>query len=159
MNATDTSIPNGLDRMNGLLAWWGMPSVADAGEFESQAKRCQALVVELNKLFLDATSGQTQALSEANEEFGRTLRDLLSAREPAELMSAQSRLATALMQTLATQTRAWADLSQQLYDCCMAVVGETATEAAKGAVSKAAAARSEGEGSTGEQGGTRAGRG
>ncbi len=131
MNDRQPSIPTGMDRMNGLLAWWGMPNVVDPSELEALTKRCHALVVELNHLFNDASSGQAQALSTANEEYARALQELLSVRQPAEFMSAQSRLVMGVMEHLAAQTGAWADLSQKLYDCCSAMVRESAEEAGK----------------------------
>lgn len=51
------------------------------------------------------------------------------ARQPPELMAAQSRLVTGLIESLAAQTRAWAELTQKLHDCCSATVREAAAEA------------------------------
>ncbi len=129
MTAKATSNPVGMNRMDGLLAWWGFPDAIDNNELEAQANRCQALVVELNELFRNASSRQTQALSTANEEFSRALRELVSAREPGEVMAAQSSLLMALVSELVAQTGAWAELSQRLYDCCSAMARENAAAA------------------------------
>jgi len=90
MKASETSIPAGLDRIKGLMAWWGMPAVLEAGQIEAQAKRFQVLTVDLVRLFNEACSNQAQALSAANEQFARAFQDLLRARQPPELMAAQS---------------------------------------------------------------------
>lgn len=129
MKAAETSVPTGLDRMNGLLAWWGVPNAFDGSEMQARTKRFQVLVLDLNKLFNEASSSQAQALSAANEQFTRGLQELLSARQPPELMAAQSRLVTGLIESLAAQTRAWAELTQKLHDCCSATVREAAAEA------------------------------
>lgn len=128
MKSSESSIPMGLDRMNGLLAWWGIPNIIDASEMEARTKRFQVLVVDLNKLFSEASSTQAQAFSVANEQFTRDLQDLLSARQPSELMAAQSSLVTGLIGSLAAQTKAWAELTQKLHDCCSAMAHEAAPE-------------------------------
>jgi hypothetical protein len=127
----EASIPAGLDRIKGLMSWWGMPSVLGAGQIEAQGQRFQGLVVDLVKLFNEASSNQAQALFAANEQFTRAFQDLLRAREPPELMAAQSSLVIGLMQSLAAQTKIWAELTQKLSDYCStmaheAVVGEHA---------------------------------
>lgn len=124
MKILDSNIPTGLDRMNGLLAWWGMPNAIDAGEMETRNRRFQILVADLSKLLTETSSSQVEALTVANEQFARALHDLLSARQPPELMAAQSSLVTGLIESLAAQTRAWAELTQKLHDCCSALVRE-----------------------------------
>jgi hypothetical protein len=124
----ETSIPAGLDRIKGLMAWWGMPNVLEAGQIEAQGKRFQVLVVDLVKLFNEASSNQAQALSASNEWFTRAFQDLLRAREPPELMAAQSSLVIGLMQSLAAQTKIWAELTQKLHNSCLAMVREAAAK-------------------------------
>ena len=129
MKASETSIPIGLGRINGLLAWWGMPSALEAGQIEAQAKQFQVLIVDLVKLFNEASSNQAQALSASNERFTRAFQDLLRAREPPELMAAQSSLVIGLMQSLAAQTKIWAELTQNLSDYCSTMAREAVVEA------------------------------
>ncbi|MGE0333978.1 MAG: phasin family protein [Gammaproteobacteria bacterium] len=129
MKAADTSAPTGLDRLNGLLAWWGVPNAFDGSEIQAQTMRFQVLVLDLNKLFNEASSSQAQALSAANEQFTRALQELLSARQPPELMAAQSSLVTGLIESLAAQTGAWAELTQKLHGCFSAMVRGSAAEA------------------------------
>jgi hypothetical protein len=135
MKTSETSIPAGLERMNGLLAWWGIPDLAEASGMEAQAKRFQGLVVDLNRLFSEASSSQTQALSAANEQFASALQELLGARQPSDLMAAQSNLMTGLVESFAAQARNWAELTQKLHDCCSATVREAVAEAGAGASS------------------------
>jgi hypothetical protein len=125
----ETSIPAGLDRIKGLMSWWGMPNVLEAGQIEAQGKRFQGLVVDLVTLFNEASSNQAQALSASNERFTRAFQDLLRAREPPELMAAQSSLVIGLMQSLAAQTKIWAELTQKLSDYCSTMAHEVVVEA------------------------------
>ena len=125
----ETRIPAGLDRIKGLMSWWGMPNVLEAGQIEAQGKRFQGLVVDLVTLFNEASSNQAQALSASNERFTRAFQDLLRAREPPELMAAQSSLVIGLMQSLAAQTKIWAELTQKLSDYCSTMAHEVVVEA------------------------------
>ena len=111
------------------MAWWGMPNVLEAGQIEAQGQRFQVLVVDLVKLFNEASSNQAQALSASNERFTRAFQDLLRAREPPELMAAQSSLVIGLMQSLAAQTKIWAELMQNLSDYCSTMAREAVVEA------------------------------
>jgi hypothetical protein len=125
----ETSIPAGLDRIKGLMAWWGMPNVLEASQIEAQSERFQVLVVDLVKLFNEASSNQAQALFAANERFTRAFQDLLSARQPPELMAAQSSLVIGLTESLAAQTKIWAELTQNLSDYCSTMAHEAVVEA------------------------------
>ena len=129
MKGSETSIPTGLDRITGLLVWWGMPNALETGEIEAQAKRFQILTVDLVKLFNEASSNQAQALFAANESFTRAFQDLLRARQPPELMAARSNLVIGLMESLAAQTKIWAELTQKLSDCCSTMIREGAVKA------------------------------
>jgi hypothetical protein len=110
--------------MNGLLAWWGIPGVSEASDMNARVKRTLALVADLNKIYREASSRQCEALSAANEEYVRALQQLLSARRPAEVVSAQSSLLSALVECFATQSRTWAELTQELGECCSAIARE-----------------------------------
>lgn len=127
MKPSETASPTGLNRLNGLLAWWDVSRLIGVSGMEAHAKRFQ-IVLDLNKLFNEAFSSQALALSAANEQLARSLQELLSARQPPELMTAQSSLLTALMENLATQTRVWAELTQKFYEACSGVTCETPSE-------------------------------
>lgn len=127
MKESESGIPTGLDRITGLLAWWGTP--LEAGQIEAQSERFQVLVVDLVKLFNEGSSNQAQALSAANERFTRAFQDLLTARQPPELMAAQSSLVIGLTESLAAQTKIWAELTQKLHDCCSTMIRESAVKA------------------------------
>ena len=117
VTASESELRPGLNRINGLLAWWDAAHLIGVSGMETQAKRLR-IVVDLNELFNEAGSRQAQALRTVNEQFARTLRQLLKVRQPPELMAAQSNLMAALMESLAAQTKIWAELSQKLCAYC-----------------------------------------
>ncbi len=126
---SEIGISAGLKRINGLLAWWRIPDFFEASQMEALAKRSQVLIVDLVKLFNEASSDQGQALFASNDRFTCVFQDLLKARQPQDLMVAQSSLLMGLMQSLAAQTKIWAVLTQKLSDCSSTMIREADVKA------------------------------
>ena len=99
--------------MNGLLAWWGIPG-AEGCAIDARTRRTLALVGHLNEVLREASSRQSEVLCAANDEYIRALQAMLKARQPAELITAQSRIVSAFMECFAAQTKACAELAQKL---------------------------------------------
>jgi len=116
--------------MNGLLAWWAIPREWCA--IDARTRRTLALVGDLNEVLREAFSRQSEALCAANEEYIRALQAMLKARQPAELITAQSRIVSTLMECFAAQTKAWAELAQKLCANGSAGTSEKAIQATKG---------------------------
>jgi hypothetical protein len=131
MEALQINFPMALDRVSGLLAWWGIPNITEASEIEARAKRFHVLFDDLRKLFGEASSSQAQALSAANELFARSVHELLSAPPPPERIAAQSRLVAGFTESLAAQTKDWAELTQKVHGCCAVMVCESTEETAQ----------------------------
>lgn len=98
-----TSIPAEVRRLNGLLTWWGLQSLAD----------------QLNRLLKEGSSNNAEIFSAANEQLTRALQEIVSARQPSELIAAQSHLVTSLRESFAAQARSWAELAQKFDACCL----------------------------------------
>ena len=138
------SLPTGLDRLNALLAWWGIPNELALGNMEEQTKRFQVLVIDLSQAFSEASSCQAKTLNATNGQLARSLQDLLRSRQPQELMAAQLSVVADLLESLAAQTKTWADLNQKVHSCCATTVREMAEEVAK-QISGAAPAKAQSE--------------
>lgn len=130
MNASPSIIPTEQDRMNILSSWWGLPNTINAGDMESRVKKFQALKGDINRLLQEASSRQTEALKAANERSIGYFQDFFAARQPFELMKAQSNIVRGFMESLADQTKSWLDLTQRLQDRGSAVVREMAAQTA-----------------------------
>lgn len=122
MNTHDTKMTNELDRVNGLLAWWGIPNTGDTIGIQARARRLQLLVVNLTSVLSDASSNQARVAVEANDRFHRAVRDFLSAREAPEILAAQSNLVRGLMENLTAQVQTCTELTQKLRACCAEAV-------------------------------------
>jgi len=121
--------PAGRDRIKGLLAWWGTSHLANASGMEAQARQLQVLLVDLNELLTEASSSQAQVSSAADEHLNRALRQLVSARQPSDLMATRSNLVTGLKESFAAQAKTWAELTRKLDDCCLAAARKADAEA------------------------------
>ena len=158
MNVKSDNTQTGLDRFNALLTWWGVPSGINFGTIEGPTKHSQLLASDLCQAFNEASSCQIKPLFATNERLACSLQDILRSRQPHELTAAQSNLVTGLLESIAAQTKTWADLTQKVHGCCATMVRETAEEAAKqvGSAAPAAPARSEAERPAGKETGKRA---
>lgn len=118
MSGHETKMTNELDRVNGLLAWWGLPNTGDTIGIQARARRLQVLMVNLTSVLSDASSNQARAAVEANDRFHKAVRDFLNAREAPEILAAQSGLVRGLMENLTIQVQACTELTQKLRACC-----------------------------------------
>lgn len=125
MYVQKSGTPTGFDRLNALLAWWGTQDAhRDPANIETQTERFRMLVIELNRAFNEASCCQLEALSTTNERLAQSLQYLLRGPQPQELMAVQSSIVAGLLESLAIQTKVWADLMQKVHDCCTAMLAE-----------------------------------
>jgi hypothetical protein len=109
-----------------------MPAAREGCAIDDRTRRTLALVGDLNELLREASSRQSEALCAANDEYMRALQAMLKARQPAQLITAQSRIVSAFLECFATQTKAWAELAQKLRANGSAGTSEKAIEATEG---------------------------
>jgi hypothetical protein len=126
------------DRFAGLLSWWGIADPSKTGPYEAQLKRLQGFLSDLQGAYGEAYARQTEAYFAANEHFAHAVQDLMRCRGPGDVVEAESKLMSALMEEAATQAKAWTDLTQKLTECCTAATRDTFATARE---SGAAAAR------------------
>jgi len=120
------------DRFAGLLSWWGVTDPSKTGPYETQLKRLQGFLSELQRAYGDAYARQMEGYFAANEHFARAVQDLMRSRRPADVVAAESNLMSALMEEAATQAKAWSELAQKLTECCSAATRETIAKAQEG---------------------------
>lgn len=133
MTTKTDNAPTGLDRFNALLAWWGTPNEIDLSNIGTQTKHFQILAANLSQAFGEASTSQMKTLITTNERLARSLQEILHSQQPAELMAAHSNVVAGLLESLAAQTKVWADLTQKLHDCCATVAREAVAEVGEGA--------------------------
>ncbi len=126
-------MPIGLDRINGLLAWWDLPNNICFVGVEARSKQFLLLFAELSTPFSDASSTQARVQSDACARLSHVLQGLPSGRQATELVAAHSSLAVGLTESLVAATQACEELTQQLHTCCGAAVRDLAIEASEDA--------------------------
>lgn len=126
MNASSSSIPTKHDLVNSLSSWWGLSKLVNTGNIESRLEKFQALKTEMNRLFFEASSAQARSLKAANEQSIRYFQDIFGARQPSELIEAQSNLVEGFIENFTAQTRTWMEWTRELQDCSAAMVSEIA---------------------------------
>jgi hypothetical protein len=127
MDAKDNVLTTGIDRLNALTAWWGIPAAGN-GAVDRQMKRFQQFASDLQKTCADAYSGEMNALFSSNDHLGRSFQELLQCRRPQDVMAAESEILATLLEGATLQTRRWAELTQKLQECCAAMVREAAVD-------------------------------
>lgn len=136
MNTSSGNFPTELNHVTGLPSWWGLSKLINTGDMESSLKKFQAIKTDMNRLFhmnrlfQEASSAQAQSLKAVNERSIGYFQELFDARQPSELMKAQSNIITAFIEGLSDQTRTWLELTQKMQDRGSAMVREKAAETA-----------------------------
>lgn len=126
--ATRNDPPISLDRMNAVLAWWGLSSADGAGKFDGQFKRFQTFTSDLQKVCGETYGAQMSALLGANERIGRSFLELIQCRRPQDVIAAKSIIIAAILDEASLQTKTWLELSQRVQEYCATVASETADE-------------------------------
>jgi hypothetical protein len=129
MNSKDNSAVMGLDRLNALFAWWGIPKSSGNGTIETQMKRFQTFAADLQKTFGDTYSQQMRTLFASNEQLGRSLQELVRCRKPQDLIAAESKILAIFFDGISRQAKSWIELTQKVEDCCATVTRQAAGEA------------------------------
>lgn len=128
MKVKDESITSGLDRLNALLVWWGIPNANGGENIGGQVKRFQVFTSNLQKAYGEAYSQQMEALLTANERLARSLQEFLHCRQPQEVIAAESSIFATFFEGASLQAKTWVDLTQKVQDCCAAMAREAAEE-------------------------------
>lgn len=128
MNTKDDSLTAGVERLNGLLSWWGVPIAGGNGTIDSQIKRFQQFASDLQKTCSDAYSGEIAALFRNNDRLVRSFQDLLRSRRPQEVMAAESDILANFLEGASLHAKRWAELTQKLEECCAAMARDAAKD-------------------------------
>lgn len=119
-----TSTP--VDRLNGLLAWWGVPDVMTGNAIEKRMKRFQAAASDLQKSYGDACDRQADVLIATNRRLAHSLQDACRSRHPRDIVAAESTLLAIVLDGIELQAQIWTGLTHEVLERCAALVGEPA---------------------------------
>lgn len=131
MNAKNEGVTSGLDRLNALLVWWGIPNVNSGENVAGQIKRFQGFTSDLQNAYGEAYHQQMGALLTANERLTRSFQEFLHCRQPHEVIAAESAFFETFLEGASLQAKTWVDLTQKVQECCAAIAREAVAEVNK----------------------------
>jgi hypothetical protein len=140
--ATKNGPPISLDRMNAVLAWWGLSGTDGAGKLDGQFKRFQVFTSDLQKAYGETYGAQMSAFLGANARIGRSLLELIQCRQPQDVIAAESSVMAAILDEAWLQMKTWLELSQRVQEYCVTMARETADEIRQQAIKAADPERS-----------------
>lgn len=108
----------GINRINGLLAWRGMPGVEDTDSMSNQFNRFQSFVALVQKAYLEAASRHMEAIFATNDRLAQAALALLQGQLPADLTAAQREIVTVVSEAARAHAETWAELRQKVEDSC-----------------------------------------
>jgi hypothetical protein len=110
-----------LDRLNALLAWWGVPSANDTEYIDGQVKRLHVFAANLQKACGDEYFRQVQGTFTANQRLVLSLEALLRCRQPQEVIAVEMGIWATILEGVMRQAQAWTELTRKVQGCCAAL--------------------------------------
>lgn len=124
MEEVSDEIAAGLKRMHALLTWWGAPAIGAANGTDAPMKRLQRFAENLQAVYGSASERHIQALQSTGEEVSNVLTGLLQARQPQDLIAAESKLLAAVLEGGSRNVRNWTEATQKIHECCVTFARE-----------------------------------
>ncbi|MDA8093281.1 MAG: hypothetical protein M0T84_05100 [Betaproteobacteria bacterium] len=128
MEVKENPFSASVERLNGLMSWWGITVPTGNGPFDRQMKRLQQFATDCRKVCADAYCGEMDALFSSNERLGHSIQGLLRYRRPPELLSPESEILAILLDDASCQARRWVELTQKLQERCSAMTLDAASD-------------------------------
>lgn len=124
MRGKDENITMGLDRLNAVFAWWGVPGPSGISQIDDQMKSLQTFTADLQKAYRDAYSKQMASLFGVNERITQSLQEIFRCKQPQDLIAAKSKVMATILEEAAQQAKTWVEFTRKVQDCCVVVVRE-----------------------------------
>jgi hypothetical protein len=118
---TDGTLEN---RLNALLAWWGVTNTNGTEHGNGQMRRYQIFASNLQEAYGDAYSRQVEGLFVANQRLVISLQQFLRCRQPQEVIGVELGIWVAVLERASQQAKAWTDLTLKVQDCCAALTSK-----------------------------------
>lgn len=127
MVAKEHSTTNGLEKLNGLFAWWGYSPNGD-GRFETQFKRFQEFSSEMRKASTEAFGDEMNTIFANRERAIDAMQNLVRSRKPDEFLAAEAAVFSIYLEEMALQAKRWAALTERAHECCATLARDVAKE-------------------------------
>lgn len=101
-----------------LAGGWQRPGNAMTDLIDAQTMRMQHFAEEMQRAYADTYDKQIEVLSQTGERLSQSVQELMSSQGPAEMLSAESRIASAWLEGVTARSQHWLTLGQKLQQCC-----------------------------------------
>jgi hypothetical protein len=128
MTGKDDNFTMGLDRLNALLTWWGVPNGNAGGQIDAQMKRFQTLISDVQKAQGEAYRSQIEALFAASERVAGSLQEFAHCRQPEQVITAGSNVLATILESVSLQAQTWVDLAQKIQESYAEMARQAPTE-------------------------------
>jgi hypothetical protein len=126
--ATD-DMASELDRLEGLLKWWGAPAAGTEAFGQAHIQRFEAIVSELERAVAEISINQEQALTRSRELLVRSLPVFVNSHDLNEVMAMQSRILLSLFEAASSQVKSWMSFSDRIRNAQVSLTAEAAEAA------------------------------
>lgn len=110
----DSNASAAVDRLRGLLNWWGATGNAGATTVAPDLFRFANSVTAIQKAYLGAVEKHLDTVFATNDRIARAARGLAGSSDPNALLAAQNELMTAVVEAAADYAANWGDLYQSI---------------------------------------------
>ncbi|HVJ42726.1 MAG TPA: phasin family protein [Dongiaceae bacterium] len=101
-----------------LAGGWQRPGNAMSDILDAHVMRMQHFTEEMQRAYTDTYDKQMEVLTQTGERLSQSVQELLGSQGPAEIMSAESHIASAWLEGMAARSQQWLALGQKLQQCC-----------------------------------------
>jgi hypothetical protein len=131
MDMKNGPLGDGLARLKGLLAWWGIPDSAATFVIDRKIQGLQCFAFDLQKVLTEASNSSVDILFATSRRVSRSLEELLRSTQPEKLLTVHSEIMAALLEGGSSQAKTWVELTQKVQEQYGALVGKTLENSAK----------------------------
>jgi len=120
----------GLDRLKGLLSWWGFP----ANDFSNDIPPLAAIsdaIAKLQRGYFDTFSRNMDAMFAVNDRVSRAAKDLFYAKTMADLSLVQDEIFNALSEAASSHSNTWNEFRRLLIEALGERGNQASTEGEK----------------------------
>jgi hypothetical protein len=125
MDVRHDEMTTGVDRLNGVLGWWG---VQGNRAIEGRLERFQQLSHGLHKAYYEANRNQMDVINATNDRVSHSVQGLIRSRTPDQLFVAEAEILTAFMEAASIHMKTWSELCQKIQGCYTDAARETASD-------------------------------
>lgn len=96
---------------------WGMPPQIGPELFETQMKHLQNFAQNLQQAYSETLNKQMEVLNSTGERVAQTMQEMLRSQGAGEVLTAESQLASVVLDGASRRAQNWFELGRKLQDC------------------------------------------